>query len=199
MRVVGDGEYTYPRTPRKSKGLTLKEAGPRFGPVGPRSPQRDVDMLRSTVRSRVSTLLAILAPIQLWGCSGGDAAEPTESVAFLVGNWDADRFVVKSKTNPELALELIKGLGAQFSVNIQPSGQYTAILVFQATPFTEIGIIEVKGDEMIFHVAYPQAETNRSRYTRSGNFMTLTGDTRFDFNLDGQTEPAEARIELHRR
>ena len=46
-------------------------------------------------------------------------------------------------------------------MNVQPSGQYTATLVFQASPITDIGLLEVDGDDVIFHVNVPSPATNR--------------------------------------
>ena len=77
------------------------------------------------------TLLQILALVAvITSCGGDTAVEPDNDLEFLVGDWDATRFVVQSKANPEVAPDLIGGLGAQFFMNVQPSGQYTATLVF---------------------------------------------------------------------
>ena len=53
-------------------------------------------------------------------CGGETTVGPDEDLAFLVGDWDATRFVVQSKANPEVAPDLIGGLGAQFFMNVQP-------------------------------------------------------------------------------
>jgi hypothetical protein len=124
---------------------------------------------------------------------------PDATLAQFVGDWDASRFVVKSKANPEIDPDLIGDLAAEFSVNVQPSGQYTAILVYEGLPITEIGTLEVEGIDLIFHVAFPEAKTTRSRFTFAGPRLTLVGDTEFDYNFDGTPEPAEATIELIRR
>jgi hypothetical protein len=48
---------------------------------------------------------------------------------------------VRQRTRPSpVRLRLIRDLGANFTLNIQPSGQYTAVLVLQGTPITEIGL-----------------------------------------------------------
>jgi hypothetical protein len=125
---------------------------------------------------------------------------PNASIAPLVGDWQADRFVVRNKANPSQSAELIRDLGAQFTLNVQPSGQYTAVLVYQGTPITEIGLLEVSGSEIVFSVSFPQpATTSRSRYVVTSTRLTLDGDTEFDFNVDGRGDPAEAHIELAKR
>ena len=133
------------------------------------------------------------------GCGGGSELGPNSSVAPLVGDWDADRFVVKNKANPTQSPELIRDLGAKFSLNVQPSGQYTAVLVYQGTPITEIGLLEIDGGDVVFRVSYPASGTSRSRYNLAATRLTLDGETEFDFNLDGKGDPAEAHIELKKR
>ena len=132
-------------------------------------------------------------------CGGVDEVGPDTSLGQFVGDWDADRFVVRNKANPAQAPELIGTLGAQFSLNIQPSGAYTAILGYQGLSITEIGVLEVDGAEIIFHVSFPAPGSSRSRYALTGTRLTLDGDTEFDFNLDRVPDPAEAHIELRRR
>ena len=157
------------------------------------------------MRSRIRPIgffpvwIALLLSALTSGCSSGEALGPNASLASLVGDWQADRFVVKNKANPAQAPDLLRELGAQFTLNVQPSGQYTAILVYQGTPITEIGLLEVQGSDVVFHVSYPTPDTNRSRYTVAATRLTLDGDTEFDFNLDGKADPAEAHIELKKR
>jgi hypothetical protein len=145
------------------------------------------------------SLLGWLFLLGALGCGGEGSVDPDESLAALVGDWDATRLVMKSKANPEIAPDLVALLGAEFSVNVQPSGQYTAILVYQALPLTELGTLEVDGDEIVFHITVPAPDTNRSRFTLVGPRLTLVGDSEFDYDLDGTPEPAEATIELIKR
>src|SRR5688572_24856019 len=90
-------------------------------------------------RGTFTFALALSCTLTTVGCSSDDSVGPDASIAFLVGVWEAERFVVTSKANPQTAPDLITALGATFSLDVQPSGQYTAILVFQGTPVTEIG------------------------------------------------------------
>ena len=146
------------------------------------------------------TLLRMPALVPVIASCGGDTAVgPDNDLEFLVGDWDATRFVVQSKANPEVAPDLIGGLGAQFFMNVQPSGQYTATLVFQASPIVEIGLLEVDRNDVIFHVNIPSPATNRSRFTIFAGGMTLEGDTEFAFIPGGEPEPAFATIDLKKR
>ena len=132
-------------------------------------------------------------------CGGEAAVGPDEDLDFLVGDWDPTRFVVQSKANPEVVQELIPGGIVQFSLNVQPSGQYTSILTFQGTPDTQIGLLEVDGDEIIFHRSFPSPSTERSQYTFSPGRLTLVGDTEFPFIPGGEPEAAVATIDLKKR
>ena len=143
--------------------------------------------------------LCLAAVLAFSACGDGGGVGPDEALEAFVGDWTASRFVVRSRANPEIAPDLISVLGAEFTVNVQPSGQYTAILVYQSTPITELGQLEVVGNELIFHVSFPTSRTTRSRFTFAGPRVTLVGDTEFDYNFDGTPEPAEATIELIKR
>lgn len=148
-------------------------------------------------RSRAFQILLLL-PLLL-GCGKDSLVAPDADLAFLVGDWDATRFVVQSMRDPQTAPDLIRALGATFSLNVQPSGQYTAILVYQGNPVTEIGLLEVVGEDVVFHVSFPSKDTTRSRLTRSSMGITLVGDTEFAFVPGGAPQPAIATIDLIKR
>ena len=157
-------------------------------------PFRLLDLARRSFR-----LLGLTTVLIFSACGDGGGVGPDEALEPFVGDWAASRFVVRSRANPEIAPDLISALGAQFTVNVQPSGQYTAILVYQNTPITELGQLEVIGNELVFHVSFPSSRTTRSRFSFAGPRVTLVGDTEFDYNFDGTPEPAEATIELIKR
>ena len=121
---------------------------------------------------------------------------PDSDLEFLGGDWDATRFAVQSKANPEVAPDLIGGLGSQFFMNVQPSGQYTAMLVFPMTPVIETGLLEVDGNDITFHVNIPCPATTRSRYTIFAGGITLEGDTELAFIPGGGPETAFATTDL---
>jgi hypothetical protein len=141
----------------------------------------------------------ICSVVLVTACAPADEIGPNASLALLVGDWDAARFTVTSKANPTVNAELVRDLGASFSLNVQPSGQYTAILTYQGTPLTEIGILETDGPEVVFNVSFPAVDRTRSRFAVTASTLVLDGDTEFDFTLDGKGDPATAHIELRRR
>lgn len=136
--------------------------------------------------------VAVLA----WGC-GDDGLGPDPAVAQFVGQWAATKLVLTSVANPEIAPDII-ALGAQFNLDVQPSGQYTAILIYSGQAGTEIGTITVSGNTITLHRDFPTPSTTTAVYQLSGNLLTLDGDTEFDFNLDGTSEAARAHFELIR-
>ena len=156
-----------------------------------------------SVPRRAATAWALVRMLALVlvvsSCGEETALGPDEDLEYLVEDWDPTRFVVQSKADPEVVQELIEGGIVQFSLNVQPSGQYTSILTFQGTPDTQIGLLEVDGDEIIFHRSFPSPETERSHYTFSPGRLTLVGDTEFPFIPGGEPEAAVATIDLKKR
>lgn len=148
-------------------------------------------------RSGAAALLLLTA--SLGGCSD-ETLGPNGDVAFLVGDWEAERFVVRSLANPEVAPDLIADpILATFTVNVQPSGGYTAILTYLENPLTEIGTLEVEGSEIVFNRSFPCCSVVRSTWSGQGDHIRLVGETEFDFNQDGTPEDGEATIDLVRR
>jgi hypothetical protein len=157
-------------------------------------------MVRAHPR-RVSLPGLLLLCIAAGSCGGDSPVGPNAEIEFLVGDWDATRFIVQSKANPGTAPDLIKTLGAKFSLNVQPSGQYTAVLAYQGTSFVEIGLLDVDGSEVVFHVAVPEPPTtNRSHFTTPApGKLTLVGDTKFAFVSGADPQPAIATIDISKR
>ena len=140
---------------------------------------------------------AILLASVLAGC-GSESLGPDEAVAPLVGVWDATGLVLTSVANPQVKPNLI-ALGASFRLNIQPSGQYTAILLYAQQGSTEIGTLSVSGNAITMRREFPSRSTSAAVFALAGDRMTMDGDSEFDFNLDGTPEPALAHFELVRR
>jgi hypothetical protein len=142
--------------------------------------------------------LLVVGSALLSAC-GGDSLEADPSVAFLVAEWQAVRMVVTNLANPTIAPDLIRN-GATFFLDIQPSGQYTAILTAFGQPATEFGRIEVSGQQILFHREQPSPRrTDVAEFRLVGDTLFLAGTTDFDFNLDGRTEPARLQTDLVRR
>jgi len=113
----------------------------------------------------------------------------------MVGNWIAEVLVVTSTANPEVSVDLIAE-GATFTLSVEPSGRYTAILSGFGQASSESGTLSVEGPEVVFRRTIPSPDVARSSWVRNGADVTLTGPTQFDINLDGVTEDATIVIGL---
>jgi len=144
-------------------------------------------------------LLAFAALLAM-GCGGNATGpDPTPNLVPFVGSWRATSLVVTSKANPSVHPDLVQE-GAQFDLDVQPSGQYTAILTYSGQASTEIGMASVSGNIVTLARTFPTPpKTTTATYTLQGDLLTLEGDTEFDFNLDGTPEDARSRTVLLRR
>jgi hypothetical protein len=142
--------------------------------------------------------LSIVAIVLVTSC-GDDSIRPDQSLDALVGSWDAIKMVVVNKANPSIAPDLIS-VGATFFLDVQPSGQYTAILTILGQPSTEFGRVEVEGDRFTLHREQPgPPRSDVGTYRISRDTLFLAADTDFDFNFDGVPEPARILTDLKKR
>lgn len=130
---------------------------------------------------------------------GEDPLAPDVGIEALVGDWEATSLTLTNVANPTVRPDLIE-LGATFDLNVQPSGQYTAILVFNLQSSTEIGQISVSGGEVTLRPSFPPGQpATTGTYSVTPTTLIIDGSTRFDFNLDGTPEPALAHFEMVRK
>ncbi len=99
-----------------------------------------------------------LVTIGAVGC-GSDPTEPEFNPDFMVGNWLADSLVMTSVANPDVVADLT-ALGAVFTLSVQPSGRYTAILEGFGQSSSESGRLTVDG---AYVVLMPESPRGRSR------------------------------------
>lgn len=150
-------------------------------------------------RRRADSVSTIILALLLSACGDGPL-EADPALAPFVGNWRATSLVLTSPVAPDISVDIVE-LGSTFDLNIQPSGQYTAVLVFANQAQTEIGRISLSGaSTVILTREFPTPSREISTFLFEGpDRLILDGDTEFDFNLDGTTEPALAHFELQRR
>lgn len=150
-----------------------------------------------TLRS-VARLSALMLAFVASGCGGDDdPTGPQANPDFMVGEWIAESMVLTSKANPEIAPDIIQPPGnATFTLSVQPSGRYTAILAGWGQSSSESGVLTVEGSDVVFMRRLPSPEESRAQWERAASSVILSGDTDFDFNLDGMSEPATLRLVL---
>ncbi len=107
----------------------------------------------------------------------------------------AASMVVTSKADPSVSPDITE-FGATFTLSVQPSGRYLAILVVFRQSSSESGTLTVDGEWVVFMRQLPSPDESRALWERLGSSVILEGDTEFDFNLDGTAEPATLRTTL---
>ncbi len=139
---------------------------------------------------RVLSVIGAVA-IGATGC-GSDPTDPDLNPDFMVGDWLADSMVMTSLANPDVSTDLT-ALGAVFTLLVQPSGRYTAILEGGGQSSSEIGKLTVDGAFVVLMPESPAGPESRALWQRVGDSVILEGESEFDFNLDRTPEPAMLR------
>lgn len=103
--------------------------------------------------------------------------------------------VVTSLADPDVSPDITE-FGATFTLSVQPSGRYLAILEGFGQASSESGTLTIDGEWVVFMRELPSPDESRARWERIGSSVILEGDTEFDFNLDGTAEPATLRTTL---
>ena len=150
------------------------------------------------MRTRLIKGLSLLS-LSFLGCGDPVPTGPDPLIEPFVGNWAATAFVLTSSVSDQVSIDLIQ-LGGTFDLNIQPSGSYTAILVYAGLGQTEIGTISVTATTVALNREFPTRKNDVSAYQFVGDtVLILDGDTEFDLDFDGQEDPTLAHFELLRK
>jgi len=150
------------------------------------------------MRKRLIRGLSLLL-LSLTGCGDPAPTGPDPLIEPFVGDWTATAFVLTSSVSELVSIDLIQ-LGGTFDLNIQPSGSYTAILIYAGLGQTEMGTISATSNTVTLNREFPSRENEVSAYQFIGDtVLILDGDTEFDFDFDGQEDPALAHFELLRK
>ena len=150
------------------------------------------------MRKRLIRGLSLLL-LSLTGCGDPAPTGPDPLIEPFVGDWTATAFVLTSSVSELVSIDLIQ-LGGTFDLNIQPSGSYTAILIYAGLGQTEMGTISATSNTVTLNREFPSSENEVSAYQFIGDtVLILDGDTEFDFDFDGQEDPALAHFELLRK
>jgi hypothetical protein len=123
--------------------------------------------------------------------------DPDPAVEPFVGDWEASEFVVTNLADPDQTVDVTDG--GSFTLNVQPSGQYTAILDFpdSPTPGVEQGRLTVVGNSVRLSPLVGDPITSAYAFEGSDR-LVLDGPTAFDWNRDGELDASTAHIVLER-
>ena len=150
------------------------------------------------MRTRIVKGLSLLS-LSFLGCGDPVPTGPDPLIEPFVGDWAATAVVLTSSVSDQVSIDLIQ-LGGTFALNIQPSGSYTAILVYAGLGQTEIGTISVTATTVALNREFPTRENEVSAYQFVGDtVLILDGDTELDLDFDGQADPTLAHFELLRK
>ncbi len=143
--------------------------------------------------------------LTIWGVStlgamacGADPVDPEDpddpeyNPGFMVGDWLADSLVMTSVANSEV-VEYLVARGAVFTLSVQPSGRYTAILEGFGQSSSESGRLTVDGMYVILYPQVPLGPLSQALWERVGDSVILEGGSDFDFNRNGTAERALLR------
>ena len=135
------------------------------------------------------------------GC-GGDGG-PTEvdpdngsPAGIMVGSWIASSLVLTNKANPQQSGDIVAQFDAVFTMDVQESGRYLAILSAFGQSSTESGRLTVSGTLLTMRRELPTELTSVAQITAADSSLIIDGDTEFDFNQDGTPEPSELHMVL---
>jgi hypothetical protein len=139
---------------------------------------------------------ALLLGLQLVAC-GRDATGPdTPSLADIAGRWRANKIEYTNKADPSERADLAQ-LGARLVATFAASGDVTLVLTVLGQQEVVHGTASVVNNQLVIRDALSGAVESLNP-TLDGSTLTLRADASFDFDLDGQEEPATLLIVMTR-
>lgn len=148
-----------------------------------------------SLKCRHSALcLPLLLLFLLGGGCSDDPVGPKE-LKPLVGVWEASELVMTNQANPSVVVNLIEQ-GATFVLSVLADGQYAASLTFLGQGTSEMGTIQVSGENLTITPTQPEGPPLLATWRFEGESLVLDGESAFDFNLDGTPEASFAHIVL---
>lgn len=132
------------------------------------------------------------------GCSDSTDPGVQEDLAFLVGSWDAESFVVTNRADPTQSVDIV-ATGSSFLFSVEPSGRYQASLTVLGATSTVFGRLELDGEQITIFQEFPTEDTQNGTLERlSQDRVRLSAETGFDFDQDGILDPSDFTAELVR-
>ncbi len=122
------------------------------------------------------------------GCSSDSTTGPASASDF-VGDWLASSWVLTSVANTSQSADFI-ALGMALSITFTETTYSGTVNMDGGAVDTFTGTYTISGSQLILDEV-GETELDTMTYTLTGNTMTLTGgDDEFDFDDDGQEDPA---------
>ena len=140
----------------------------------------------------------------LSGCSSDDGGNGTGLdlivISDLAGAWNCTEYLATSTEDPQIQFELIS-LGGALSVTVQENGSFAGEVSFPDPDTGQLVTLPIAGSfslasqtmltmEFVPEIP-PLLENITLEFTLTGNTMQLHSEvTTFDFDFDGQDDPA---------
>lgn len=152
---------------------------------------------------RILAPSVLCAAVMLSAC-GGDGTSPTapsgppasDDISPIVGTWLADSITVNPKANPSVFREIVGEDGVEFTLIVQVSRAYRAVLRAFGSESEETGTIRLQGSQIFFTVQTPVAGSASGQWSRQGDRLILESDLLLDFNQDGVVDDLSTRFVL---
>ncbi len=138
---------------------------------------------------RTSMGTALLATLAI-GCS--DSTGPA-TTADLVGTWVASAFVFTNSANAAETVDVIQ-LGMAYSVTFTETTASGTISIPGQDPVSFTGAYTLNATQLTF--VDPADGNETVTVALDGNVLTINGADTYDFNDDGQEQPATYVITL---
>jgi hypothetical protein len=116
----------------------------------------------SHTRNRFLRILVVMGILTIGAVGCGDGpTEPDFNPDFMVGDWLAESLVQTSVADPQVFTDLVADLGAVFTLSVQPSGRYMAILTGFGQSTSESGRLTIDDAFVILMPEVPPARHGR--------------------------------------
>lgn len=154
------------------------------------------------MRLQIRALL-VAALLLCLGCGGDISSGPDPDTispaGILVGSWIATSMVLTNKANPQQFTDIVEEFNAVFTMDVQRSGRYSAILSAFGQSSSESGKLSVSGGILTMRREIPSENTSLAEVSQVGMDIIMDGESDFDFNQDGILEKADLHMVLSPR
>ena len=138
----------------------------------------------------------LLLAVPLLACSDSGMG-PKKELAPFVGKWQAQSLVLTNAANPSVSIDLVQE-GATFTLSVLSTGAYSASLVVLGQSNTELGTIEVSGNQVTITPTSPPGPPIVGTFAFRNRMLILDGESEYNFNQGEAPVKALVHIELFR-
>jgi hypothetical protein len=135
------------------------------------------------------------------GCGGDDGptgpgSDRVSPAGVMVGSWIASSLVLTNQANAQQSGDIVAQFGAVFTMDVEESGRYLAILAAFGQSTSETGTLSLSAGILTMRRKLPTENTSVAEITQAGSDLIMDGETEFDFNQDGTLEPSDLHMVL---